>query len=133
MRELWRHVKSQAESILLTRLRGSSVAVDSKRSEKLQFYGDVVGFLRRKCGKSEVIGEADHAVVDLRESSVVTKETYFRMLWDKALLRETVFSDRLLKVFLIDAVLPRTRAETHQVLSLIPGRTITLRFDRHRL
>lgn len=96
------------------------MTVDSKRSEMLRTYGDVVNFLLQKYATDEVIAEAYNDVVNFRQSSATTKKTYSRMLWDKALRCGTVFSDRRLKSLSIDGLLPGTRAQTLHFLSLDP-------------
>lgn len=78
------YVQVQAESLLLTQLTGSSVAVHSKRSEMLRAYGDLVNFLLQSCATDEDIMEAYIDVINFLQSSAVTGEAYFRVLWDKA-------------------------------------------------
>lgn len=66
--------KGQAELLLLTRRKGRSKAVNSKRSKVLRTYEIVVSFLFRMYVVDEVIAEASSDVVNFRQISPMTED-----------------------------------------------------------
>lgn len=93
------------------------MAVDSKRSEMLQTYGVVVTFLPQTYTADKVIAEAYSDFASFRQSTVLTKKAYSRMLWDKALRCGTVFPDRPVNSLFNDGLLPGTRKRVCQLLT----------------
>lgn len=118
------------ESVLLTPLRESLMAVDSKRSEGLRTYGDAVNVLLRACATDEVIAKASNDVANLLQSFAMAKKTYCRKLWDKSLHCKTVLSNKRLKSLFIDMLLPRSRQKTVSSLPLMSGWTTAPVFEK---
>lgn len=56
-------------------------------------------------------------MVSFRQSSKMTEEAYSNQLWDKALRRGTVFSDRRLKSLYVEGFLPATCAQVRNYLA----------------
>lgn len=79
------YMEEQAESLLLTLLTGSSVAVESKRSIVLRTCVDVVNFVLRAYATTSFTAKAYTDVVSLSRGSAMAEEIYSRMLWDIAL------------------------------------------------
>lgn len=73
-------VKGQAETLMLTRLIGSSMAVVLKRSGMSQTYRDEVGFLLQAYATDVVTMEAYKNVVNFRQSFAMTEMIYSRVL-----------------------------------------------------
>lgn len=96
------------------------MAVDFKRSEMLRTHRYVVSFLLQTYATDEAIAEAGIHVVNFRQTSAMTEETYSRMLLDKALRCGIVFSGRRLKSLFILGLLSETWAQTRQFLSFTP-------------
>lgn len=113
-------LEGHEEPLLVTLLKRSSIAVDSKRSEMFRIYEDMVSLLLQTYATDEVIAKAYNDVVNFLQSFATSKAMYSRMLWNKAFHCGTVFSDRLLEFVFIDEVPPGTRAQTRHLLSINP-------------
>lgn len=58
--------QGRGESLLLTRLTKSSMAVDSRQSKMFRAFGDVVHFLLQTCAADEVIAISYNEVANFR-------------------------------------------------------------------
>lgn len=75
------YVKEPAESLGPTMITGSSVAMDSKRSKMLCTYGYVGSFsLQTYAAADAFTAKTYFDVVDFRQSSTMTEDTYYQML-----------------------------------------------------
>lgn len=74
------------------------MVIDSKRSEILRTCRDVVSFLLQTYATDDVMAKACNNVVNFRQSSAMTEETYFRMLGEKALRCGAVYTKQTAEV-----------------------------------
>ena len=115
------YLTGQADALLQSRLHGNTMTFDAEQHELLETYSEVVNVLLRTYATDEVISKAVGDVTSFRQSSNMTEETYSNQLWDKALRRGTVFSDRRLKSLFVKGLLPATCAQVRNYLATHPG------------
>lgn len=83
----------------------------------LRSHGNEVNFVPRAYATGEDIAKAYNDVFIFSKISAMTSKIYSRMVWDEALRCRAVFSDRRLKSFLLDGLLPEGQAEIRNFLS----------------
>lgn len=116
------YVEWHTESPLLARLQAGSMAVDFQRSKVLWTYRNVVSFLLRAFATDEFIEFTADYSNDFSpgKDSIVTEETYSRVLWAKVLRCGTVFFDRRMKPLSINGPLQEPCEKNPQLFSLSP-------------
>lgn len=99
---------------------GESGVVESQRDEEVSSYPDVVNYLLRTFGTSEVIAEAFVEVTNFIKRSAITEREYGDWLWKKALRCGNECSDNRLKSLIGEGLLPAIRARVRHHLIMHP-------------